>query len=89
MITIHYDFTNGTEVSYLEGLKLEDDFTTCCTNFFSFNNDKDVIVIKKNGDYIIKNDLLKFNNGYILKEMRITHNIENMLNTGSFTWKNE
>ena len=27
MTTIHYDFTDGTEVSYIEGKRLKDNFT--------------------------------------------------------------
>ena len=50
MIEIHWDYTDGTEVSWVEGLKLGDNFTTCCTKFF--NQDiitEDVVVLRKDG----------------------------------------
>ena len=50
MIEIHWDYTDGTEVSWIEGLKLCDNFTTCCTKFF--NQDvitDDVVVLRKDG----------------------------------------
>ena len=33
MITIHYDFTDGTEVSYMEELVLGDNFKTNVLDF--------------------------------------------------------
>ena len=50
MIEIHWDYTDGTEVSWIEGLNIGDNFTTCCTKFF--NQDvitDDVVVIRKDG----------------------------------------
>lgn len=88
MITIHYNFTNGTEVSYVEGLELKDNFSTNCLDFFCFDTlPVEVIVIKKNGDYISLKELLLNTGEYTDKEIRIAHNIHKMLKANSFKWK--
>ena len=86
MIKIHYDFTDGTEVSYIEGLKLKDNFTTNCLDFFCFDTDvDDVEVVSKNGDTLSRNSLLRPNE-YTNKEMVKAHNIHKMLKAGAFKW---
>ena len=85
MIEIHFDFTDGTEISYDEGIKKGDNFTTCCLDFFCFDTDvDDVVVIKKNGDYISRNHLLLNDGAYTSKEIRKEHNIQKMLKSHSF-----
>ena len=87
MIKIHYDFTNGTEVSYQEGLDLKDNFTTNCLDFFNFDEEvDDVIVIDKFGNTLRRNSLL-ISNPYIIKEIRKSHNIQKMLKANSFNWR--
>ena len=44
MIEIHWDYTNGTEVSWIEGFKLGANFTTCCTKFFNQDVTTDDVV---------------------------------------------
>lgn len=84
MIKIHYDFTDGTEVSYIEGLKLGDNFNTNCLNFFSFDiKCEDVMVIDKLGNSISRNELLD-DNVYTTKKIRLSHNIQKMLKANSF-----
>lgn len=87
MVTIHWDFTDGTELSYKEGLKKRNGFTTCCLDFFTFDFPADnVIVVCKDGKYISRNELLMSDNPYILKHITFEHNIRKMLVAGSFNW---
>lgn len=87
MITIHFDFANGTEISYKEGLNKKDDFNTCCLDFFCFDTNVDDVVIKsKNGNTLSRNNLLKKGNKHTLKEIRKSHNILKMFKSNSFNW---
>jgi len=84
MITIHYDFTDGTEVSYVDGILLEDNFTTCCLDFFNMDIDvDDVVVIRRAGNKISRKNIQHHSPN---KEIRKSHNIHKMLVAGSFTW---
>ena len=83
MITIHWDFTDGTEVSYIEGKLLGDNFTTHCLNFF--NQDEsvdDVVVLKANGKKISRKNIQQ----HTVKEIRQAHNIDKMLVANCFNW---
>jgi len=88
LITIHYDFTDGSEISYVEGIERGDDFTTNCTNFFNTYVKTDVVVIDKLGRCITKSELLS-NQGfcYIDKFIKPEHNIEKMLLANRLMWK--
>jgi hypothetical protein len=84
MITIHWDFTDGSEVSYQEGMELKDNFTTCCLDFFNMDIDvDDVIIYRKDNKYISRKNIQIHSNG---KEIRKSHNIHKMLVAGSFNW---
>ncbi len=101
MVTIHIDFVDGTEVSYIEGLELLEkdsttDFTTNVLTFFAqkgfvHQHCDNVIIIDKHGRSIDRNELLtNGENGefrYTDKFMRPGHNIYKMLVANSFTWK--
>ena len=90
IIVINLDFTNGTEVSLYEGeILLESgvSFATNCTNLFSTHNDCEVIVVKKNGEYISKRELLANSGMYTNKHIGPEHNIEKMLVANSFSFK--
>ena len=83
MITIHWDFTDGTELSYIDGLIAKDNFTTNCLDFFNMDIDvDDVIVIKRSGDIISRKNI----NDHTTKDIRIEHNIQKMLKSNSFNW---
>ena len=85
MIKIHWDFTDGSEVSYMEGIELKDNFTTCCLDFF--NNDlpvDDIIVWRKDGKHISRKNI----HLHTTKEIRKAHNIHKMLCAGSFEFNN-
>lgn len=87
MITIHFDFTDGTEVSYAEGLELKDNFNTNCLDFFDFDTKVDEVqVVSKSGHFLSRNGLL-YKNSYTDKEIRKAHNIQKMLKAGTFNWK--
>lgn len=87
MIFIHYDFTDGTEVSYHEGLKLKNGFTTNCLDFFNFDSEADdVLIIDKHGNTLSMNSLL-VKNPYTNKEIRTEHNIQKMFKANSFNWQ--
>ena len=84
MITIHWDFTTGEEVSYQEGLDLKDNFTTCCLDFFNMDIDVDEVIIYRADDsYISRKNIQKHSNS---KEIRKEHNIHRMLLAESFNW---
>ena len=83
MITIHYNFTDGSEVSYQEGLELKDNFTTCCLDFFTMDIETDDIkVIKQDGSYISRKTIQLHSSKIINK----SHNIHKMLVANSFKW---
>lgn len=83
MITIHWDFTDGTELSYVDGLLKEDNFTTNCLEFFNMDIDvDDVIVIRSNRKKISRKNIEK----HTTKEIRKAHDIRKMLVAGSFNW---
>lgn len=88
MIKIHYDFTDGTEMSYVEGLKMGDNFSTCCLDFFTVENPaSDVVIITQSGSSISRNELVNNEGDYTAKEIRKEHNILKMFKAGSFDWK--
>ena len=89
MIEIHYDYTDGTEVSYEEGLKLKDNFTTNCLIFFNTWIDvDDVIVVDKKGNILSRQILMdNSNNKYTYKHMSKSHDICKMLISNSFNWR--
>ena len=83
MIRIHYDFTDGSEVSYKEGVLLGDNFKTHCLDFFNMDEKVDeVLVIKKDGSYISRKNI----NYHSRKQIRKSHNIHKMLIADSFDW---
>lgn len=89
-IIIHYDFADGTEISYDEGIKMDTGFNTCCLSFFSFDTKADdVIVVKKNKTYISRNELLLNDGKYTEKQIRKEHDIKKMLIAGSFSFKQQ
>lgn len=84
-ITIHYDFTDGTELSYGEAINCDKDFTTNCLEFFSTSN-LNAVVKKKNGKLLAVKDLLDGKGAHCDKEIGIRHNIHKMLIAGAFKW---
>jgi len=88
MITIHYDFTDGTEVSRGEGLQLGDNFTTNCLTFFNNDYDYDCKIVCKDGRYILMSELYTdANKIYTDREIRETHNILKIFIANGFNWK--
>jgi len=86
MITIHWDFSDGTEVSYREGIGLISEsksFNTHCLEFFSNDVECEVLVMRKDGRTLIKSDLEHI----FGKEIRNEHNLQKMLQFDSFIWK--
>lgn len=83
MIIIHWDFTDGSEVSYQEGLKLKDNFKTCCLDFFNMDEKvDDIVVLRSDGSKISRKNIRE----HSFKEIRKSHNIHKMLVAGSFNW---
>lgn len=91
MIFIHWDYTDGSEISYAEGQKnIENNNTNFNTNvleFFSTETPSNVVVLKRDGSYIDRNELMSNKGNYTLKEMRTAHNIQRMLVAGAFKWR--
>jgi len=87
MIEIHWDFVDGTEISYAEGLKKKDDFATNCLDFFTTDNPaSDVVILSKNNHRLSRNRLLYNDVFHTDKEIRKEHNILKMLKAGAFSW---
>lgn len=83
MIKIHYDFIDGTEISYKEGVLLKDNFTTCCLDFFNMDEIvDDVIIIMKDGRKISRKNIHLHSS----KEIRKFHNIHKMFLFNAFNW---
>lgn len=81
MITIHWDFTDGTELSYIEGCEKGDNFTTNCLEFFNFSVEVDeVIVLRKDGATISRKNI----QNHTQKQIRREHNIQRILVAGGF-----
>lgn len=84
MIRIHWDFTDGTEISYLEGLLKKDNFSTCCLDFFSMDNEaEEILVVRKDGKKISRKNIQDHSTG---KQIRKEHNIRKMLVAGALNW---
>lgn len=81
-IQIHYDFTDGTELSYDEGILAKGGFTTNCLDFFTTDNPH-AVVVRKDGKSIIVADLLEGIGNHTKKEIRKSHNIRKMLVSGA------
>ena len=82
MIIIHWDFTEGTELSYIEAAQKMDNFTTHCLDFFCFDTPvDDVIVLRKDGKGISRNNIQRHSSG---KEIRPEHNLRKLLVAGYF-----
>lgn len=95
-LTITYDFTSSLNMSYFEAkdaISKRQDVITCCLSFFRlmYTNDNygyDVLIIKRNGDYISANELLIDSSPYCDREIRMAHDIEKMFRAGAFKWRN-
>ena len=87
VITIHYDFTDGTELSYIEGLECKGSFTTCCLEFFDTDN-KHCRVVKKDGSNIGVFELMANTGKYTQKEIRKSHNLRRLLVAGALDFFN-
>ena len=84
-ITIHYDFTDGSELSYQEAVASKADFTTNCLNFFCADN-VNAKVIRADGKSISVKDLLSGKGDHTDKKIRVAHNLCKMLIAGKFKW---
>lgn len=83
MIIINYDFTDGSEVSFIQGKELKDNFTTNCLDFFNMDEEVDeVMVVKRDGSFISRKNIQNHTD----KEIRNSHNIHKMLVADSFRW---
>ena len=84
-IRIHWDFSDGTELSFYESIQAYrngEKFNTHCLSFFDFLFD--CVLIKKNGETLTPNKLIEDRGFYTSKEIKHTHNIYRMLVAGAF-----
>lgn len=84
-ITIHYDFTDGSELPYGLAILAQDDFTTNCLEFFSADN-PNARVIRADGTSISVKDLLDNVGGHTDKQIRKAHSLHRLLVAGKFKW---
>lgn len=83
MIKIHYDFKDGTEVSYMEGKILGNNFSTHCLDFFNMDERADdVVAIRSDGKIISRKNI----QNHTSKQINKSHNIHKMLIAGAFEW---
>ena len=89
IIFIHYDYSDGREVSYCDALSSDKTIvTTHCLDFFSSDTDAaDVIILKKNGEYISRKEVLENKSGYTTKHITPAHNLHKMFMGNSFNWQ--
>lgn len=81
-ITIHFDFTSGKELSYVEGLNSSKDFCTNCLEFFSFDTvASQVFVVRSDGSYIELGQLLKETRSG--RQITTAHSVRRMLIAGA------
>lgn len=85
-IKIHYDFIDGSELSYGEAVECEENFTTSCLEFFCTDN-INAVVVKRDGSSISVKDLLDNTGDHTVKHIRKAHNLHRMLVAGAFSWK--
>ena len=87
-IHIHYDFSTGKEKSLIEVQMCDDPIVyTHCTMFFSTHEKAKVIVKRRDGSFIDRDELMSNNGVYTAKEMRSAHNLEKMLRSGALTFR--
>lgn len=100
MIIIHFDYTDGTEISYGEGKILKDNFATCVLNFFCWDYIGKFVYNEITNEFdfeTITDDvvILKANGDYISlrsiynhtdRFIRFSHNVSKMLTAQSFIW---
>ena len=92
LIEIHYDHTDGNEVSYQEGLHLARlmlPFSTCCLEFVcsDYLKTHSVIILNKRGSYIDLDELMDNTGIYTDKIITTEHNLRRLLVGGAFhTW---
>ncbi len=83
MIKIHYNFKDGTEVPYMVGKILGDNFSTHCLDFFNMDEVvDDVVVIRSDGKIISRKNI----QNHTSKQINKSHNIHKMLLAGAFEW---
>lgn len=93
MIRIHYNFTDGTEMPYLDvaaQLKLNPEvhMNTCCLDFFTTDCPADdVVIVDWEGNELSRNHLMENDGTYCVKEIRPAHNIHKMFVANSFNWR--
>ena len=93
MIEIHWDYTTGKEISLGEGLVQRSGFETHCLEFFNTkyipfqDGVNDIIVRKKNRDYISLKEIFENDGRYTSKEIRRAHNILKILLADGFKWQ--
>ena len=70
-------------INHVDGLLKEDDFTTCCLEFFNMDIEVDeVVVVRRTGKKVSRKNIKK----HTTKEIRKAHDIRKMLVAGSFNW---
>lgn len=85
IIIIHFDFVDGTELSYVEGKNCLGAFTTNCLEFFSTDNPS-ASIVKRDGGKMSVQDLLNNDGRFTDKEIRESHDLRKMLVAGAFEW---
>lgn len=84
-IVIHWDYTTGNEISYIEGRKINGCFVTHCLEFFDTKYNS--IIISKDKTCIDVKELLSNPGFYTIKEIRKKHIIKKLLLDNVFVWK--
>lgn len=91
-ITVTFDYSDDNNMSYIEAKKAiecGESVVTCCTSFLAFMYVRwgyHVKVVKKDGSYIDLNKMMCDSSKYINREIRMSHNCEKMLISGSLKW---
>jgi hypothetical protein len=85
-IFVHWDYSDGTELSYIEGLNSKTSFTTNVLDFFSFDTEAtDVIITRANDNKEIRRSNIQ--NYSPDKEIKKEHNLVKLLKAGTLIFK--
>ena len=89
LIIIHYDFTDGTELSYMEAKASllhapTRTIHTCCLDFFSV--DYNAVLVKKNGARMSVKSVMANTGEFTDKQIRVSYNLQKLLKAGTFNF---
>lgn len=93
MIKVHFDFTDGTELSYSESINNStNDFTThsleVIDQWLEFDRSpSEIVILRKDGSYIDIKEVLKNDGKYSDKYLTRDHSLARMIKANALEWQ--